>query len=120
MPWTCKLIENPELTEGGNVDTNKREIGDMWYLDLSPEEIKERDYSEYYFANNSHRKPIVVMLPGRHLFCIDCMCYDSARGGYYGGWTVTGSPPNINVEPSINMVGRYHGFLKNGVLSDPL
>ena len=31
-------------------------------------------------------------------------------------WTCTGEPPNVTVEPSINYVGLWHGFLKNGVL----
>lgn len=37
-------------------------------------------------------------------------------------WTRTGDPkavpPTISATPSINAVGRYHGFLTNGVLTD--
>lgn len=35
-----------------------------------------------------------------------------------GAWTRTGEPPAITVAPSINLVGRYHGFLRDGVLTD--
>lgn len=67
----------------------------------------------------------MVLLPGRNFFSIDSKCYGPIPGkpgehGYYGGWTVSGVPPNITVSPSINMVGRYHGFLQNGVIGDPV
>ena len=119
MTWICRLIENPELNAYGNVDTSKREIGDMWFLDIPTEDLKDRALSDQYFAANSHRQPLVVMLPGRNCFCVDGKCYSPERGSY-GGWTVTGAPPNITVAPSINMVDRYHGFLQNGVIGDPL
>lgn len=35
-------------------------------------------------------------------------------------WTRTGEPPNITAYPSINHTGRYHGWLKDGVLSDDI
>lgn len=36
-----------------------------------------------------------------------------------GHWERTGTPPNLNVTPSI-LTPRYHGFLQNGVLTDSL
>jgi hypothetical protein len=33
-------------------------------------------------------------------------------------WIRVGEPPNITVTPSINYVGFYHGWLRDGVLSD--
>lgn len=107
------------MNEYGNVDTLKRQVGDMWFLDVPQEELKDRHLSDQYFAANSGRKPIIVMLPGRHCFCIDAKCFNAERG-HYGGWTVTGVPPAITVHPSIDMKGAYHGWLQNGVLSDPL
>lgn len=119
MSWPCRLIENPELNEHGNVDIYKREIGDMWFLDVPAEELKERHLTAQYFAQNANRKPLVVMLPGRNYFLIDAQCWNPERS-HYDAWTVTGVPPNITVSPSINMVGRYHGFLQNGVIGDPV
>ncbi len=118
MTGPCRLIEKPELDENGNIDLSKREVGDMWFLDVPPEEMKERQLSDQYFAQNAHRLPLVVLLPGKCYFLVDGKCFNGERG-YYDGWTVTGVPPNITVSPSINMVGRYHGFLKNGVIGDP-
>lgn len=44
-----------------------------------------------------------------------------ASGG--GGWTRTGDPravpPTVDVNPSIH-AGDYHGYLRHGVLTDPL
>lgn len=119
MPFPCRLVETPELNEHGNVDLSLRQVGDMWFLDVAQGELKERHLSSQYFLENHARKPIVVMLPGQHVFCVDAQCY-SAEKGHYGGWIVTGEPPNITVHPSIDMKGAYHGWLRNGVLSDPL
>ncbi len=33
-------------------------------------------------------------------------------------WSVTGEPPNITVSPSINVVGIWHGWIRDGVISD--
>lgn len=125
MPWTCKFIPDPELTDDGNVDTTKREIGDMWFLELSEEQLRERHLSDYYWANNANRKPLVVMLPrtdwkdGKLYFLMDGKCYNQTQG-HYGGWTVTGVPPNMTVQPSIHFPGSYHGYLLNGVIGDPI
>lgn len=39
-------------------------------------------------------------------------------------WTRTGDPlaipPTVSATPSINAVGRFHGWLANGMLSDPV
>ena len=72
--------------------------------------------SDYYRQNNSHRQPLFVVLPGRHLFLVDGKCFKD--GEKYGGWTVTGEAPLITVHPSINIGGMYHGWLQNGVLSE--
>lgn len=119
MTWPCRLIDNPELDVHGNVDISKREIGDMWFLDVPVEELKERHLTQQYFRDNAARKPLVVMLPGRNYFLIDGQGF-SVEKGYYDCWTVTGTPPNITVAPSINFVGRYHGYLQNGVIGDPV
>lgn len=118
MTWPCRLIEKPELNEYGNVDLDKREIGDMWFLDVPKEELKDRNLTAQYFRDNAARQPLVVLLPGKIYFLLDGQGF-SVEKGHYDCWTVTGTPPNITVEPSINFVGRYHGFLRNGVVSDP-
>lgn len=136
MPWTCRLIENPELDEYGNVDISKRATGDMWFLNAPIEDLHRRHLTDEYFSINSNRKPLVVLLPGNNYFLIDGKCYSgkcercgkwqhacacpepSTVKGYYGGWNVQGVPPAITVAPSINFEGRYHGFLIAGVISD--
>jgi hypothetical protein len=89
----------------------------MWFLGVPAEELQNRHLSEQYFAQNSGRQPIVVLLPGKNYFLIDGKCFSGARG-YYDGWTVTGTPPQITVSPSINIEGRYHGHLQGGVITE--
>lgn len=117
MSWPCRLVEKPPLNEHGNVAWEELQVGDMWFLDLPEAELRLRNLSAYYWANNAGRKPLVVKLPGPNYFLIDGQCFDSGRG-FYDGWTVSGTPPCITVQPSINLVGRYHGWLQNGVISD--
>jgi len=59
----------------------------------------------------SDGKSLVVQLPSGTAFPIDAPSHDGER------WTRTGTPPNVSVTPSINEVGRYHGNLTDGVLT---
>jgi hypothetical protein len=63
------------------------------------------------------RLPLFVVLPNGEEFCPD-FCYSHTRGNTQAGWTVTGEAPNITVSPSINCIGRFHGWLQNGVISE--
>jgi hypothetical protein len=35
-----------------------------------------------------------------------------------GNWQRTGTPPKITVTPSVHVPGKYHGWLRDGVLVD--
>ena len=56
---------------------------------------------------------MVRLPPDGHDWCVDG---PSSSGG---GWTRTGTPPRITVQPSI-LAPKYHGLLTDGVLSDDL
>jgi len=63
------------------------------------------------------RPPLLVVLP--------CGCswnIDSKATGSEHGWTVTGKAPDLTATPSINCIHErgYHGWLRNGELSDDL
>jgi hypothetical protein len=57
---------------------------------------------------------LVVRLPGNHEWAIDG---PSSQHREPGAWTRTGTPPRITASPSI-LAGDYHGWLRDGVLSD--
>jgi len=86
--------------------------GDMFYrpdiLEKHPQEL-----APHYFAHNSWRDPICVVLPNGTWFLVDSKTTTGPDG-----WVVTGEPPNITVQPSINVVGLWHGYLTSGELSD--
>jgi hypothetical protein len=84
-----------------------------------------------------HRKPLSVVLPLRNdhrweashgmkrgtLFCLDSAPTGDPDGHWLveiAGELVVGEKPPVTVHPSINAVGIYHGWLKDGVLSDDL
>jgi hypothetical protein len=114
MPWPCKLVD---------ITKQPKEIGDMWFGEALPITNEPGRYmdipsgdllsDEYIRERMAKRKPLDVMMPNGDVFCID-----AAVSGKRDGWAVTGDPPNITVHPSINIVGRYHGFIKNGVISE--
>jgi hypothetical protein len=78
-----------------------------------------------------------VALPNGHTWCPWKRAFDSARiqgvrlvsEGYYGeGWEIVcGDPAKLSIQPSINSPSGtradgakgYHGYLTNGILSDP-
>lgn len=47
---------------------------------------------------------------------IEWIVYGPSSDG--GKWDVQGVPPRITVSPSINLQGAYHGWIKDGVISD--
>lgn len=57
-----------------------------------------------------------ILLPG------DCSywCPDFKASGSESGWRVSGELPAITVHPSIDAEGCYHGWLRDGVLTDDL
>lgn len=120
--WNCVLVEDVVFKRG------ETPIGTMFY-GPNKEEAEARDpkwngymrlqveyLSQYYLDNNSHRRPLFVVLPNNDLFCVDGQCWSG--GNHYGGWQVFGEAPSVTVSPSINIEGSYHGFLQNGVISD--
>lgn len=124
MVWPCRLIQYAKEHTGATL-----QVGDMFLLtppsDITWEhdpdgwwwpEAYTKNLSDYYYQHNSGRPPILVFLPGRILFCVDSKCWKDRN--YYGGWQVSGTPPNITVSPSIDIQGTYHGFLQNGVIQD--
>lgn len=88
--------------------------GDWWYAEyfLNDDGSRASRLGRYYYDHNAYRPPIVVVLPGGVEFCIDMApSKELFTGG--DGWTVNGSPEEgtLTVAPSINAMGRYHGWL---------
>jgi hypothetical protein len=101
----------------------------MWYAPAMVEgDDEERAFwinhlfsVEYLRDWHGKRPPLVVVLPSGLPFCVDHrFSQHNGKKGPQPGWTVTGEAPHLTLTPSINEVGRYHGFLTNGVLSDDL
>lgn len=54
---------------------------------------------------------LLVVTPGG-TWCTGC----PATGG--GAWTLEGEAPNVTATPSIDIPGRWHGWLRDGVLTE--
>jgi hypothetical protein len=139
LSWPIRMIDPPrELAEpvedppGSGRHTHRvYGVGDAWFA-------TKRDDGQWhafpdgyawplriaanYDRDNAGRPPLVVMLPGEHLHCVDTA---ATSGG--DGWKVTGTPPRITVNPSIaiSYPGHpemhrfgYHGWIRDGVITD--
>jgi hypothetical protein len=116
MSIKCKLVDRQAQVEQGE----KPQPGDMWFLPKLVEADDDGFFSKHILSNEykrdwlGKRPPICVCLPCGLWFNVDSQATDS--GGQ--GWTVTGEAPNITVSPSINAVDEWHGWLRNGELTE--
>lgn len=81
-------------------------VGGMWHAWWA------RDFPDLSHANDP-LGPLHVMLPGGLWWNVDGPC---KKGEY---WTRRGTPPMVTAEPSI-LVPGYHGWLRDGALTDHL
>lgn len=107
MSWNIKLVD-PN-------DGKKPAIGDMWPCDYWPENWLSTYFDEHW---KGKRMPMMVQLPSGP-FCIDmCTMSNGNPHPQRHGWVVTGDPPLVTLSPSINIMGSYHGWIQNGVITD--
>lgn len=61
------------------------------------------------------RTGLCVVLPGKTIWN---MMQPGTRDNCV--WTIKGEPPNVSAHPSIDCTGIYHGWVKDGFVSDDL
>lgn len=117
MPYPLFVID--DLKE----KSRRWEPGAMWFIESYGPDGEHRGVFldsmaslEYKRDWADKRSPICVCLPGGGWWTVD----QKPSNGSESGWTVTGDAPNLTAQPSINAEGLYHGWLKDGVLSDDL
>ena len=117
MSWPLRFLK-------GGLEGQPGRIGDAYYapwLLTTPmqSQVLSKKYRECWASS---RPPIVIIVPSLARFCVDALAI--GKDGPYGdGWTVSGwidGPCNLTVSPSIHFVGSYHGWLKDGMLSDDI
>ena len=96
-------------------------VGDCWPEPHRVEDDAQSRVSilsrKYFERHAARRAPLVVMLPGGVEWCVDTLAINES-GPHGEGWDVSGDPPNITVNPSINFGGVYHGWIRDGVITD--
>ena len=102
-PWI--LLINAQ----GEDDWRKKELGAR-YLNLPDNPERPR------------RAPILICLPDTSsvptIWCPDQMAWNAERKSHGNGWDVTGVLPAVTITPSINYPGRYHGYVRDGFVTD--
>jgi hypothetical protein len=116
MPWPCVLYPSRDAARaagGGRVP-----VGAMWPMDAEDFDAWAERERNQYLARGLNRPPHFVKLPDGSEFCIDSRAWTPDRGYYGEGWNPVGEPPLVTLSPSINVQGRYHGYIQNGVITD--
>src|SRR5687767_4658651 len=122
MPWKCfklaSIRQGPwepspgggrmrqmyyTLPDGREVNFDDLPVGAMWHTDLYPEDPGS---GNFYRRKNS----ICVVLPGKTIW------YMNFPGTNGHVWDVRGEIPDVTASPSINFVGLYHGYVRDGVV----
>jgi hypothetical protein len=120
MPWNITFHTECPLNA---------KIGDMWpvlpdWFDSDSLVLLSQRYNS---GENGKRHPLMVMLPSIYnkdgeRFLVDRYASgDANKTGWKViliGELVDGQKPDITMEPSINCVGSYHGYIRNGVITD--
>jgi hypothetical protein len=125
--WQCFMVEKTGTMKWRPTSDGTGRVGIPYYRRLDTGEIFLADpglpigamyYSDELYDTKRGVGPdgkcLYVVTPGGH------WPIDHPSSGNGPGWTRTGTPPHVTAMPSINFVGRYHGWLSDGVLSPDL
>lgn len=114
MPYPLFMVEVQEI------DGWPREMqaGQCWFAPwLLRDEHKDCLSPKYWAQWAAIRPPLYVTLPNLDVFCVDS--YAREGGKKLGsGWDVSGTAPILTISPSINIVGYYHGWIRDGIITD--
>lgn len=100
-------------------------VGDVWD---APDWAGSNIISERYKHETVHdRPPLMCLLPSKYdprgdRFLLDRVAGDNGRRK---GWDITivgdlvpGETPDITLHPSVNCEGSWHGYIRNGEITD--
>jgi uncharacterized protein DUF6527 len=90
-------------------------------FEASPPKVGDAFYDDDYLhdiisAAHVGKRAIIVILPGNVYFCIySKQITDGVQ--HEPGWTVSGEPEALTLQPSVNVKGAWHGFISSGAFS---
>lgn len=117
MSWPCKLIVLTDVERELHGMPTVPNVGDMWLTPMTPH--REPQVGSNYLKDwKGKRDLICVYMPGGWIWMPDLMAYSGELGRHGNGWKVHGEPPCITCEPSINACGIYHGYIRDGVITE--
>lgn len=132
MSWLLRLTtweEFKRLREDARTDADRVAlVGLCWFATdsnherlLNPEGAALGYGAHYRNDWLGKRRGFFICMPtieadnlGFQIWCPDRVASD----GSGEGWKVEGDVPNVTISPSINCTGTYHGWVKDGVLTD--
>lgn len=110
------------LAEPVDVVTNEPPVpGDLYEEPDMGEQGDEAHWGHFVLSDAywtlpaPRRAPLCVVLPEGTHFYLDSRQFTDGTP-HEPGWAVSGTPPRMTCAPSINVVGRWHGYLENGEL----
>lgn len=118
--WPLRYVAAEKWNEPGY----KHRVGDWTYALWLLVDWPDRMGSHYHKIpheppDNPRRLPIVIVLPDKSRWCPD-MRARSEHGQHGDGWEVKGPEGKWTIMPSIHVVGSYHGWVRDGMLTDDI
>jgi hypothetical protein len=98
----------------------RRPVGDCCYAPWILEDYPKRLGARYLSLPEPRRAPILIRLPGDVSWCPDLRAITEGGIMRGEGWDVVGDLPQVTISPSVVLLGRWHGWIRSGVISDDL
>jgi hypothetical protein len=124
MAWQCFMVEKTGELKWRDLDGGGRS-GNPYYRIVATGEIilveGTLPIGAMFYSDELYDIKRGVGPDGKCLYVVTPGGYwpiDHPSSGPGPGWTRTGEPPHVTAMPSINFVDRYHGWLRDGVLTD--
>ncbi len=109
MPWPIRMTTHDEFIRVYDEQGAHATIG------MAFEFPSKRPKSPDYKAHRDGKPVVMVILPpggADGKFVVDWIY------GENQAWVCSGEWPNVTITPSINCPGSYHGWIRDGVITD--
>lgn len=108
MSWPVRMVPAPVTSD----DYAALRAGDAF--ECAP---ADRPLFQNIAPEHAGKRAVLVKLPCGTLFNIYGTTWSQGRAGP-SGWSVSGTAPSVTLSPSVNIGGGWHGYIRDGVISD--
>lgn len=115
MAWKLRVFESFDAFYAADSP-----VGGVVMVGMLPTELNERGHSRigHQQSERGFCQGFWIAMPSDTAKGYDWFCPDRLYQDERVGWLVTGELPAVTVNPSVNIPGVYHGWIRGGIISD--